>query len=301
MPHTFLEKLWQRTLNPGIQQDNDTWNKEMETLYNLGISMESTLHYLYFEKPDLDAFLLWINQKKKDISNEDSTENVLTEEDLTFWKKNGYVIVKDAISKDTCMATQKAIWDFLGMIPDDSQSWYNFHEEQKGLMLNFSDHETLNRNRQSARIRRAYEQLYQSTDIYKTIDKVSFNPPETESFRFMGSPLHWDISLKMPTSFALQGLLYLTDCGPEDGAFHCVPGFHNSIESWLQQLGPDDNPREKALQTLKPIPITANAGDFIIWQNTLPHCASPNHGTSPRMVQYLTYLPNGYKAAEEWI
>lgn len=168
-------------------------------------------------------------------------------------------------------------------------------------MLNFSDHETLNRNRFSPRVKKAYEQLYKTTKIYKTIDKVSFNPPETENFNFLGSPLHWDMSLKKPLSFGLQGLLYLTDCGPNDGAFHCVPGFHNQINQWLDELKPHENPREKALQTLQSKPIIGQAGDFIIWHQALPHCATPNKGEKPRMVQYLTYLPDDYNAAGEWI
>lgn len=302
MHYPVLEKLWQRAIHPQIQKDTTTWNEEIEALYRLGISMEDTLHYLHFEKPALNDFRDWLSQKEKDTPViTDDIENVLSAADLEFWKNNGYIIVKGAISAEDCIATQQAIWDFLGANPQDKQSWYKRHEKQKGLMLNFSDHETLNRNRQSPRIRKAYEQLYQSTDIYKTIDKVSFNPPETDSFCFMGSALHWDMSLKLPAPLSLQGLLYLTDCGPKDGAFHCVPGFHNTIESWLEQLAPRENPREKAVATLNPIPIAANAGDFIIWDARLPHCATPNNGVLPRMVQYLTYLPNNYKAADEWL
>lgn len=302
MPWTILEKLWKRTMDSGIPEEN-TWNSELETLYRLGISMEDTVQYLYFEKPDLATFKTWIISRQKEVlpTEEEHIENVLSENDLAFWNKNGYVIVKHAISQQDCEATQNAIWNFLGMSPDDKQSWYTLHPEQKGLMLNFSDHKTLNKNRFSPRIKKAYEQLYNTTNIYKTIDKVSFNPPETEHFRFKGSPLHWDISLKMPAPIGMQGLLYLTDCGPDDGAFHCVPGFHTKIEKWLTELEPHKNPREKAVETLNSTPIPAKAGDFIIWQNTLPHCAAPNHGTAPRMVQYLTYLPNNYKAQSEWI
>lgn len=305
MPWTTLEKLWKRTLdlNTADVSDENTWDKEIETLYRLGISMEDTVQYLYFKKPDLETFKTWVVSKTKEAApaQEELAENVLSKEDLEFWDKNGYVIVKDAISKQDCEATQKAIWDFLKMDPNKEETWYNRHEEQKGLMLNFSDHETLNKNRFSPRIKKAYEQLYKTNKIYKTIDKVSFNPPETKDFKFMGSLLHWDTSLKLPITFGLQGLLYLTDCGPDDGAFHCVPGFHNMIEGWLNKLEAHENPREKALETLQPVPIVANAGDFIIWQNTLPHCATPNHGTAPRMVQYLTYLPNDYKMSSEWI
>lgn len=306
MPWIILEKLWKRTVQPisiSAAADTQTWDEEIKTLYQLGISMEDTLQFLYFEKPDFETFKTWITAKKKNENSlsEDSEDEVLSEQDLEFWNENGYVIVKKAVSKGDCEDTQQAIWDFLKMDPDKKETWYNRHENQKGLMLNFSDHETLNRNRFSARIRKAYEQLYGTTKIYKTIDKVSFNPPETNDFTFLGSPLHWDTSLKQPIPFGLQGLLYLTDCGVDDGAFHCVPGFHNQIREWLENLAPNENPREKAIQTLQPKPITGSAGDFIIWNNTLPHCASPNRGKSPRMVQYLTYFPEDYDTSREWL
>lgn len=301
MPWIALEKLWRRTVVDASSEN--TWNNEIETLYRLGISMEDTLRYLYFERPDFETFKVWVNNNTKQTVDAYAADidNVLSEEDLAFWNENGYVIVKDAVSKEDCENTQRAIWDHLKMDPDDKETWYAVHEDLRGLMLNFSDHETLNKNRFSPRVKKAYEQLYNTSKIYKTIDKVSFNPPETNSFKFLGSDLHWDVSLKTPISFGLQGLLYLTDCGPEDGAFHCIPGFHNKIENWLEGLGTNVNPREEALKTLKPKPILGNAGDFIIWHHSLPHCATANHGKSPRMVQYLTYLPDNYTVSSEWI
>lgn len=306
MPWTILEKLWKRTLctsKVATLDHTEAWNQEIKTLYQLGISMEETMQFLYFEKPDFEHFKSWITNRKKNENSEveDFKEQVLSEEDLEFWNQNGYVIIKNAISKKDCEETQQAIWNFLKMDPKKKETWYKRHPDQKGLMLNFYDHETLNKNRFSPKIKKAYEQLYNTINIYKTIDKVSFNPPETESFTFLGSLLHWDTSLKQPIIFGLQGLLYLSDCGIHDGAFHCVPGFHNKINHWLNNLEPNEGPREKALQTLKAEPITGHAGDFIIWDNRLPHCATPNKGENPRMVQYLTYLPNDYNSAGEWL
>ncbi|MFD2940825.1 phytanoyl-CoA dioxygenase family protein [Flavobacterium notoginsengisoli] len=304
MPWSALEQLWKRAVDPeNVDSNNENWHHAIKTLYELGISMEDALHFLHFEKPDFKTFKTWIENRKRNIATEtnDLIEDVLSEKDLEFWNQNGYIVVKNAISKKDCNDTQKAIWEYLKMDPNIKESWYNRHEDQKGLMLNFSDHETLNRNRFSPKIKKAYEQLYNTKNIYKTIDKVSFNPPETVHFTFMGSPLHWDLSLKKPLTFGLQGLLYLTDCGPNDGAFHCVPGFHNQIDQWLDELEPHENPREKALQTLQAKPIIGEAGDFIIWDQKLPHCATPNKGKNPRMVQYLTYLPNDYNAVKEWL
>ena len=52
---------------------------------------------------------------------------------------------------------------------------------------------------------------------------------------------------------------------------------------------------------LKPEPVPGNAGDFVIWHQALPHCATPNHGQTPRMVQYLTFVPEAPEAPREWI
>ncbi|WP_281233191.1 phytanoyl-CoA dioxygenase family protein [Flavobacterium gelatinilyticum] len=306
MPWTILEGLWKRSVHPSediSKNVSNNWDNEVKTLYQLGIGMEDTLQYLFHERPEFETFKTWITKRQRTVNteSEDLTENVLSEEDLKFWNENGYVIVKEAISKEDCRNTQQAIWDYLEIDPGSRENWYKRHKNQKGLMLNFSDHETLNKNRLSPRVKKAYEQLYKTTKIYKVIDKVSFNPPENEQFVFLGSGLHWDTNLKRPFSHNLQGLFYLTDCGSNDGAFHCVPGFHNQIDQWLDELKPGENPREKALQTLTPKPITGNAGDFIIWDSRLPHCATPNRGENPRMVQYLTYLPDDYKVGDDWI
>lgn len=189
MHWNILENLWKRTQetsNVSTANDTQTWDLEMKTLYELGVGMEDAIQFLYFQKPDFEAFKNWIKTKKADQNDEIESEidNVLSEQDLKFWNKNGYVILKNAISKQDCEATQKAIWDFLKMDPEKPETWYKRHENQKGLMLHFSDHETLNKNRSSLKIKKAYEQLYNTTQIYKVIDKVSFNPPETSRFTF---------------------------------------------------------------------------------------------------------------------
>lgn len=304
MKNDLIENLWNRTLNKNSYKidSKSTWIQEIEFLYKLEISMEETLQYLYTENPSLVIFKNWINENKKDFNNQNVViDNVFSDEELNFFNEKGYIILKKAISKSDCIETQTAIWDFLEMTPDNVNSWYQKHEKQNGLMVNFSNHPTLNKNRESLKIFSAFIQLYNSKKIYKSIDKISFNPPISQNYNFTGSKLHWDVSLKLPIPFQLQGLIYLSDCYENDGCFHCVPGFHNQITDWINSLPKNVNPRDIALQTLKAIPITGEAGDMVIWHQALPHCATPNYGTKPRMVQYLTYLQEGYKVQEEWI
>lgn len=305
--YNFWERISAQPLKKsGTAEDTEAWRKEVSVLYTLGLGMEETIRFLYFNNPSYEEFKNWVGKTGRrttlaDLScNGPEIENVLTTKDLDFWKQNGYVVLRNVIPKQQCIDTQKAIWEFLDMNKNDPSSWYRAHEEKRGLMLMLTHHPTLDANRESLKIRKAYEQLYASTKIYKTIDKVSFNPPETNHFHFMGSKLHWDVSLELPIPFCLQGLLYLTNCGPDDGAFHCVPGFHTKIEGWLKELPPGINPREAALSMLKPIPVSGEAGDFIIWHQALPHCATANRGLIPRMVQYLTYLPQQYEIQKKW-
>lgn len=306
--YQILYNLWEmvclsQTKKVEPQDSRENWEEQVQTLYSLGIGMEETIRFLYHNKPSLEEFESWIYKSKTSIKgtlNVTVNEDVLTPEDLIFWKQNGYVVLRNVISKEQCVATQKAIFEFLEMQENEPSSWYKFHPEKRGLMVTFTNHQTLNANRESYKIQRAYEQLYGTAEIYKTIDKVSFNPPETDQYCFLGSKLHWDVSLNLPIPFGLQGLLYLTDCNDKQGAFHCVPGFHNQIDNWLNHLPDGINPREEALKVLNPIPVYGKAGDFIIWHQALPHCATANLGTFPRLVQYLTYLPKNKEPKKAW-
>lgn len=302
----LILNFWKRT-NSGAQDvDLDsTWDEEVNHLNELGISMEPTLHFIFHEAQRFDDFQHWISNKQT-VSPEqksDVLEDVLCAEDLDFFNKNGYLVLKGAVSNADCEDCSNAIWEFLQANPENSETWYAPHPGKSGMMLHFFEDPCLEKNRNSLRIKKAYEQLYGSSALSKTIDKVSFNPPEHQYHPFVGSDLHWDVSLAQPIPFKLQGLLYLSDCGERDGAFHCVPGFHLEIEAWLKQVPEGIAPREWALKDLKPRlkAIAGNAGDFIIWHQALPHCATANRGQKPRMVQYLTYVPKNYQAQNQWI
>ncbi len=297
--NTFREHILSN--NPIEPKD---WVVFQKSLFELGIGMEETLQFLYFNQLNTQGFEDWIDKNKRIAQNENIEHfpDVLSQEDLEFWNKNGYIVLKNAISKEDCAETQNAILNYLEASLDNPDSWYKHHEAKEGLMVLFTKHPTLDKNRASLTIQKAYQQLYETDKIYQVIDKVSFNPPENDSYKFRGSSLHWDVSLQLPIPFKLQGLLYLTDVKQDSGAFHCVPGFHHQIESWMKSLPQKANPRDIAIQDLKPIPVLGNAGDFVIWHQGLPHCATPNTSNLPRMVQYMTYLPlETQDVTGEWI
>jgi Phytanoyl-CoA dioxygenase (PhyH) len=326
VPH--LRQMWSRTLarrGSGGPNDPVQWAADRAVMDGLGLGLQETLQFLFARTPDFDAFERWIlernggaisterialvnrsvdralghcNASERDANS--PIEDALTPEDLAFWDEHGYVVLHDAASRDACRAAERVIWDFIGMDPDDPDSWYGGAFEQ-GIMVPLVHHPALDANRRAQRIHCAFAQLWGSDDLAMTIDRCGFNPPEREGWRFHASGLHWDTSLARPIPLATQGVLYLTDTPAEQGAFRCVPGFHRRIDGWLDSLPVGANPRKQDLDALEPVSVGGRAGDFIIWNGKLPHGASPNRGTRPRIVQYIAMYPPGRVDTREWV
>ena len=218
---------------------------------------------------------------------------VLTAEDRKFWEENGYVVVHNAVPPENLKAAERAVWDFLEMQPDDPASWYP-DPPRSTIMTEMYQHQALWDNRQHPRVHQAFAEIWETKELWVSIDRASMNPPERPDWKHPGK-LHWDTKLEPPIEFWVQGVLYLTDTAANQGAFTCVPGFHRQLEDWLKDLPPETNPREQDLESLGARPIPGSAGDLIIWHSALPHGSSSNTATHPRVVQYITMFPlQGY-------
>ena len=318
-----LKRFWNKVLlkreskiSPVDWQEE--WQLDRTLLSALGLGLEQCLIYIFQQAPSFEMFEDWITKTaglppQSNVSRfndlftgeKKTTDNDITlaldDEQLRFWQENGYLIIRNAVPKEDCEKTIGVICDFLGIERDNPQTWYKQHASVQGIMVQLFQHPLLNKNRQSEKVRMAYEQLWQRKDIWVTADRVGFNPPETDRWKFPGPNLHWDCSLTLPIPFSLQGLLYLSDTEASQGAFTLVPGFHNRVESWLHSLPAGADPRRQDLHALGSMPVAANAGDFIIWHQALPHGSRPNTSAKPRFVQYFTYEPVDIKEADLWL
>ncbi|RTQ44961.1 phytanoyl-CoA dioxygenase [Hymenobacter gummosus] len=324
----YLKRFWAQTLakrrGAFIEATEQSWRFDNLLLNGLGLPLEETMQYLLNTEPSFAEFEDWVLNKHRgqldslrvqrlnsvfsgqpyppalqhSLQQLAAEPDVLSPADLAHWAEHGYVVLRGAISRDQARATELAVWDALGMDPQDPTSWYQ-RPIGKGIMMEFYHHPTLRANRQSRRIHKAFAQLWQTPDLWPTTDRTSFNPPETPALPFQGPRLHWDMSLEPPFRFGTQGLLYLCDTPAEQGAFCCVPGFHRTLEPWLASLPPGTDPRQVDLDA-QAVPIAAEAGDFVIWHHMLPHGSSPNRGTYPRIVQYLNMYPLDFKENMGW-
>lgn len=110
--------------------------------------------------------------------------------------------------------------------------------------------------------------------------------------------LHADQSPTKNYLYSIQGLLNLTDSGPSDGGFVCVPGSHTyrdffdgkecSRDDWY--LFTDAEKQSDPMFEMS-IKVNARAGDFILWDSRLWHCNTVPKTQAIRSCVYVCMLP----------
>jgi ectoine hydroxylase-related dioxygenase (phytanoyl-CoA dioxygenase family) len=196
-------------------------------------------------------------------------------------------------------AAAAAIYEFLDADPARPETWYG-NKYGVSIWVPLLRHPAFIANRQAPRLVKAFAQLWGREDLWSTVDQGGLNPPENAGWKFPGPHVHWDSTLARPHCFGVQGILYLTDTPANQGAFSCIPGFHRTLDQWLKELPPSEDPRQAILRHPGLKPIAGKAGDLVLWHHSLPHGSSPNHGTKPRVVQYISLRPTRWEYTAEW-
>jgi hypothetical protein len=215
---------------------------------------------------------------------------IFTAEDHAFFADEGYVVAHNIIPKADCDAVIDAIWEFLGQDRNDPEDWYHLPLKPGG-MIEMYQHQAEWNNRQNPRLYEAFTEMLGTEKLCVTIDRVGmklpYNPahPDYDHKGFT----HWDVdTAKLPVPFGVQGVLCLTDTTADMGGFQCIPGFHKNLEAWIATQPPDRDTRRPDLTGLTVVPIPAQAGDLIIWNNILAHGNGRNLSNRPRYSQYIS-------------
>lgn len=306
---SFIEiyRLHHHPINPQKQTDESFTQTEQLFLNTFQLGLFEVYDFLYSKCLGSEHFKQWIIELKgqdffntatlqfqklendKNKPKETGFVDILTTEQHAFWKTNGYLKIEQTINEPDCDAVTELICQTLNIDLTDSETWYPQHGLLQGLMLQKYQDEAIANIRNHPQIRAVFSSLYQHNNILANCEKVSYNPPVTPHFSFKGSPLHWDIDFETGPRYYIQGLLYLNDVPADRGAFTLIPGFHHQIEDYLTRF---DHP-ESAIADLRnkglEIAVEGKKGDLIVWLESLPHAASPNHSDLPRFVQYVSF------------
>ena len=287
----------------------------------LGLGIEQTMLHLGRERPDLASFQEWILTTAGPPDGEalaryhaalddapppaataarltalDAMPPVLAPAERERFERDGYAILAAAIGPDEAEGAAAAVLAATGADPTDPGTWGG--PRTNGIMVQLFQHPALEVARRSARVHKAFAEVWGTTDLWMTTDRASFSPPLLPGQSFAPPRLHWDVSLTRPIPFATQGILYLVDTDEEQGALELVPGFHHRIDAWLDSLG-DTDPRAVDLSA-EAIRVPAEAGSLIIWRQDLPHGASPNRADRPRVAQYVNMFPADLRQQLDW-
>jgi hypothetical protein len=315
-----LHTYWDRKARH-LSAPPEDWMSDKLLLDLLGLGTEQVIQYLGAETPGFDDFRRWIlaTAGRPDpveiarfhaaldgapppaavaarLAAIDAMPNTLDAADLAHWDQHGYVVLRGAITHAEAQAAADLLWGTVGADPGDPASWYS--QRGQGMMVQLFQHPALEAVRRSRRVHKAFAQLWGTSDLWRRIDRMSFNAPLRPGRGFAPPRLHWDVSLVPPIAFATQGVLYLSDTSEDQGAFELVPGFHHELADWLAALG-DADPRAVDLSD-RAVRIPGGAGDLIIWRHDLPHGASPNTTDRPRLAQYVNFYSAKMGIQPEW-
>ena len=224
--------------------------------------------------------------------------HVLTNDDLAFWRENGYVIVPNAVPRANVDELVDVIWDFMDMDRDDRDSWYSAPQGEFGMvelsrsgMVELYQHQALWDNRQHPRVYGAFVDIWETEELWVTIDRVNLNPPARPDWDFQGF-VHWDIDTSLrPLPVGVQGVLALVDVRAGEGGLQVVPGFHRAFDDWVKTQPADRNPWKPDISGFELVGVEMRAGDLAIWNSMLPHGTSRNTSDRPRLAQYISMFP----------
>jgi hypothetical protein len=234
---------------------------------------------------------------------------VLSEADWTFWKENGYIVVKQAVPREQARRLADLLWAFEEKDPNDPETWYappraemKMKELTNSGMVELYNHQFEWDNRQYPRVYDAFVDVWGVENLWVTIDRANLNFPVRPDHPFTGF-IHWDYDPETRPQ-NVQGVLALADQDDENmGGFQCIPELYRTYDSW-KLTQPDDRNRFRPDTTgFELVKVKMQAGDLLIFNSTLAHGIRPNLTKDKvRIAQYISMMPaqEDNEALRQW-
>lgn len=205
----------------------------------------------------------------------------------------GFVVIRQAVSRQRCHAVLDAIAEQLGISVEDPTSWDRVSTELDQVPL--WGHQSQWDIRQDPSIHRIWSMLWGTEKLWVDRNSARFTPPWRPG-RADNLPLHWDVDPRDRAAYWYPGILALTDTGLGGGGFRCAPALMHNKERWptswpTSRWGIEYRAGPVPDDEVVDVPLVA--GDLLIFDSHLPHGTSRNTTTRPRVVFYLQLFPEG--------
>ena len=225
---------------------------------------------------------------------------VLSEEDWAFWRYNGYIVIKNAISKEQAQRTADFIWQFEEKSADDPTTWYSSARAEMKMkeltgtgMVEVYNNQHLWNNRQMQKVYDAFVDVWGTEKLWVTIDRANLNFPIRPGYEYKGF-IHWDYDPETRPQ-NVQGVLALADQTDENmGGFQCIPWLYRNYDNWKLTQPEDRNRFQPDISGLedKIVKVPLEAGDLLIFNSLQPHGIRPNRSQDQvRIAQYISMMP----------
>ena len=223
---------------------------------------------------------------------------VLSEADWAFWKHHGYIVIKQAISREQAAATAAFLWEFEEKDPNNPATWYTAPRAEMKMkelantgMVEVYNHQQLWNNRQVQRIYDAFVDIWGTEKLWVSIDRANLNFPIRPGHEYKGF-IHWDYDPET-NPVNVQGVLALADQTDENmGGFQCVPELFRNYHTWKLTQPEDRNRFMPDISGLELVKVPLEAGDLLIFNSLEPHGIRPNLSQNKvRIAQYISMMP----------
>lgn len=229
---------------------------------------------------------------------------VLSDEEVDRFWTDGYLLLRGVLSKEEAAHYAQHI---LSLVPRDLSIPEHWHVAGGRIKPIFTpgnhtfDTPDLIPLFQNERLYATMAQLLESTKLRVMDGSLGItmrNDADRDIAR--SQTLHLDASVPRDVDnflftldeVQLGGCFYFTDVEPEGGGIHVVPGGHRIVEEECRNEPKGRQLHEgwKRITHLESVEVTGSAGDFALLHHLMPHGASHNRRTQPRVAQFLRWV-----------
>ena len=214
----------------------------------------------------------------------------LSEEQLQFWKDNGFIIIKDYFTDKQKAELVEWVED-LETRPETAGKWTKYFEtpsnNPKGRQLcrveNFLQfHEGFDNLLQGPKlIGVLFELMDEPAVLFK--EKINFKLPggngflphqDAPAFTSFGQTFHITLMVSIDAS------------NPENGCLQMARGMH---DKGMLPTAPDATVDAEFAKTLNWEYVETEPGDIVLFDSYIPHKSDANMSNRPRRALYITY------------
>ena len=213
--------------------------------------------------------------KLNDLSN-GKMLRVLSEDDWNFWIHNGYIVIKNAVSKEQAKNTADFLWEFEEKDPNNRDTWYEAPRAEMQMkelagtgMVECYNNQHLWNNRMTQKVYDSFVDIWGTEKLWVTIDRANLNFPVN-----------------------VQGVLALENQTDENmGGFQCVPELYRDFHTWKLTQPKDRDKFKPDITGFNPVKVKMEAGDLLIFNSLLAHGIRLNKSDKVRIAQYISMMP----------